>query len=170
MDALRPNRMLVILAHPNDERFAVGETLAKYADQGIQVVLLAATRGEEGIPGAKPDLLRAAERQGIEVHYLDYPQEELSAVDLGRLLEHIACWIDTVQPQVVLTCGPDGISGLPDHVAISRVVTQIVEQYFPEICLLYLAPTKARELGYRVAHSIGTARELMECFVKQEPE
>ena len=43
-------RMLVILAHPDDESFAIGGTLAKYAHQGVQVVLLCATRGEAGIP------------------------------------------------------------------------------------------------------------------------
>ena len=50
MNGLKPNRMLVILAHPDDESFAVGGTLARYAHEGIQVVLLTATRGEIGIP------------------------------------------------------------------------------------------------------------------------
>ncbi len=55
MSELRPKRMLVILAHPNDESFTVGGTLAKYAHQDVQIILLCATRGESGIPGVSPE-------------------------------------------------------------------------------------------------------------------
>ncbi len=51
MRKIKPKRMLVILAHPDDESFAAGGTLAKYAHQDVQVILLCATRGEAGIPG-----------------------------------------------------------------------------------------------------------------------
>ena len=40
------------------------------------------------------------------------------------LAESMAWWIDLVQPQVILTFGPEGVSGHPDHVTISHVVTQ----------------------------------------------
>lgn len=162
MKNLKPNRMLVILAHPDDESFAVGGTLAKYAHQGIQVVLLTATRGEAGIPGTKPEaageireleLLRAAKHLGIEVYFLDYQDGELSTADPEKLLAHIACWIDTVQPQVILTFGPDGVSGHPDHVTISHIVTQTVEQFFKDVCLLYIAPSEATVLGCGVSTS-----------------
>ena len=162
MKNLEPNRMLVILAHPDDESFAVGGTLAKYAHQGIQVVLLTATRGEVGIPGTEPEtagkirekeLLQAAKHLGIEVHFLDYQDGDLSKVNPQKLLEHIACWIDTVQPQVILTFGPDGVSGHPDHVTISNTVTQVVEQFFPKVCLLYIAPSEATVLGCGVSAS-----------------
>ncbi len=156
MKNLTPNRMLVILAHPDDESFNMGGTIAKYAHQGIEVVLLTATRGEIGIPGVEPEkagaireqeLLQAARHLGIRVYFLDYQDGELAAADPWKLLEHIACWIDTVQPQVILTFGPDGISGHPDHVAISHAVTQAVEQYFPNICLLYIALSEETAIG-----------------------
>ena len=76
MNDIKPQRMLVILAHPDDESFAAGGTLAKYAHQGVQVILLCATRGEAGISGVNPseagevrerELRRAAEHLGIEV-------------------------------------------------------------------------------------------------------
>ena len=162
MNELKPNRMLVVLAHPDDESFAVGGTLAKYAHEGIQVILLCATRGEAGISGVAPEkagkireleLLRAAKYLGIEVHFLDYKDGELSKTNSRELLEHIACWIDTVQPQVVLTFGPDGVSGHPDHVTISNSVTQAVEQFFPKVCLLYIAPSEATVLGCGVSSS-----------------
>lgn len=155
-----PNRMLVILAHPDDESFAVGGTLAKLSHQGIEVILLTATRGEIGIPGLEPgkagaireqELLRAAKYLGIRVYFLDYRDGELSTVDPWKLIEHIACWIDTVQPQVIITFGPDGVSGHPDHVAISLAVTQIVEQFYPNICLVYIAPSEATAMGCGVS-------------------
>lgn len=43
--------LLVVLAHPDDESFPLGGTLAKYAAEGVRVVLVSATRGEAGIPG-----------------------------------------------------------------------------------------------------------------------
>lgn len=163
MNELKPKRMLAILAHPDDESFAIGGTLAKYAHQGIQVILLTATRGEVGIPGTKPkaageirehELLRAAKHLGIEVYFLDYQDGELATANPGKLLEHIACWIDTVQPQVILTFGPDGVSGHPDHVTVSHIVTRAVEKFFPNICLLYIAPSEATVLGCGVSGSI----------------
>jgi LmbE family N-acetylglucosaminyl deacetylase len=42
--------LLVILAHPDDESFAIGGTLAKYAAAGARITLICATRGEAGIP------------------------------------------------------------------------------------------------------------------------
>lgn len=156
MNGLKPNRMLVILAHPDDESFAVGGTLARYAHEGIQVVLLTATRGEIGIPDIEPEtaaaireleLEQAVTYLGAEIHFLGYRDGELSKTDPWKLLENVACWIDTVQPQVILTFGPDGVSGHPDHVAISNIVTQAVERFFPEVCLLYIAPSEATELG-----------------------
>jgi N-acetyl-1-D-myo-inositol-2-amino-2-deoxy-alpha-D-glucopyranoside deacetylase len=79
MNEIKPNRMLAILAHPDDESFAIGGTLAKYAHQDVQVVLLCATRGEAGIPGITPEeagairereLRKAAQHMGIEVYFL----------------------------------------------------------------------------------------------------
>ena len=168
MNELEPKRMLVILAHPDDESFAVGGTLAKYTHQDVQVILLCATRGEAGIPGAKPEevgaireqeLREAAKHLGIEVYFLGYKYGELSDVDPGKLLEHIACWIDMVLPQVILTFGPDGVSGHPDHVTVSHIVTRLVEQFFPDPWLLYIAPSEATVLGCGVSSSNSSGEE-----------
>lgn len=168
MIKLEPKRMLVILAHPDDESFAVGGTLAKYAHQGVQVVLLCATRGEAGVPGAKPEeageireqeLRNAAEHLGIEVYFLGYQDGELSKVNPATLLENITCWIGLVQPQVILTFGPDGISGHPDHVTVSHIVTQAVDTFFPDYWLLYIAPSEATVLGCGVPSSKSSGDE-----------
>jgi len=162
MNDIKPQRMLVILAHPDDESFAAGGTLAKYAHQGVQVILLCATRGEAGISGANPseagevrehELRRAAEHLGIEVYFLGYPDGELVNTNPAMLLETISCWIDLVQPQVILTFGPEGVSGHPDHVTISNIVTQVYDQFYKKGLLLYIRPSEATVLGCGVSSS-----------------
>lgn len=162
MNELQPKRMLVILAHPDDESFAVGGTLAKYAHQDVQVILLCATRGEAGIPGVSPseageirerELRRAANHLGIEVYLSGFPDGQLANTDPETLLEHIACWIDLVQPQVILTFGPEGVSGHPDHVTISQIVTQAYDLSYKKGLLLYIRPSEATALGCGVTYS-----------------
>lgn len=160
--------MLAVFAHPDDESFGAGGTLAKYAHQDVQVVLLCVTRGEAGIPGVKPEeagnirtreLRQAAEHLGIEVYFLDYPDGELALTKPETLLEMIACWIDLVQPQVILTFGPDGVSGHPDHITISNIVTQAYDRCFKKGLLLYIYPSAATILGCGVS-STNTPSEL----------
>lgn len=140
----------------------MGGTLAKYIHQGVQVILLCATRGEAGIPGIKSDeagkireqeLRQAAKHLGIEVYFLDYQEGNLANADQDKLSEYIACWIYTVDPQVILTFGPDGIFGHTDHVTISKIVKRVVKKYFPRIWLFYLAPSEATVLGCGVSSS-----------------
>jgi LmbE family N-acetylglucosaminyl deacetylase len=160
---VREKRMLAIFAHPDDESFGAGGTLAKYASQDVQVVLLCLTRGEAGIPGVKPkeagsirtrELRQAAEHLGIEVYFLDYPDGGLARTNSQTLLEMIACWIDLIQPQVVLTFGPEGVSGHPDHITISHIVTEAYDLVYKKGVLLYIYPSEATELGCGVSVSI----------------
>lgn len=85
-----PNTMLVILAHPDDESFSVGGTLAKFATHGVRVILICATRREAGVSGMKPEdageiregeLREAAKHLGIEVYLLDYRDGGLLGMD-----------------------------------------------------------------------------------------
>jgi LmbE family N-acetylglucosaminyl deacetylase len=156
MSDLKPKRMLVILAHPDDESFATGGTLAKYALQDVQVILLCATRGEAGIPGINPkeagelrerELRKAAEHLGIDVHMLGYLDGKLASMDPRILLEMIASWIDLIKPQVIITFGPEGVSGHPDHITISHIVTQAYDEFYKKGILLYIRPSEATALG-----------------------
>jgi LmbE family N-acetylglucosaminyl deacetylase len=51
---MREQSLLVVLAHPDDESFPIGGTLAKYAAEGTHITLISATRGEAGIPWISP--------------------------------------------------------------------------------------------------------------------
>src|SRR5215211_4532400 len=66
----QPARLMVVLAHPDDEALTVGGTLAKYAAAGVEITLLVATRGERGWRGnsaADPGLRRMGEIREREV-------------------------------------------------------------------------------------------------------
>ncbi len=130
-------RLLGLFAHPDDESRIVGGTLAKYADEGVAVSLLIATRGEEGSCGEPPlctpeELPRVREAELREacailgVHdlaILDYRDGTLAAVDRIDLTGHLVAAIRRTRPQVVLTFGPEGRTLHPDHIAIHEAVT-----------------------------------------------
>ncbi len=156
-----PKRMLAIFAHPEDESFAAGGMLAKYAREGVRVVLLCLTKGEAGIPGMPPkfagsiragELRRAEEMLGIEVYILSYTDGKLASMDTRELLEAISTWIDLVQPQVIVTFGPEGVSGHPDHIAVSKLVTEVYDRCYRKGMLLYIHPSEATALGCGVTN------------------
>ena len=136
---MRTPRLMAILAHPDDESLGVGGTLAKYASEGIEVFLLTATRGDGGRyrgfppndpqhPGAaalgkirESELHAAALVLGIrEVSLLDYRDGHLDGANAREVIAAIAKHLRRVQPDVVITFGPDGAYGHPDHIAISQ--------------------------------------------------
>jgi N-acetylglucosamine malate deacetylase 2 len=152
-----PNTLLVITAHPDDESFPMGGTLAKYAGEGVRVVLVSATSGEAGIPGMQPnqaaalrknELRTAAAILGVaRLEFLDYPDGNLAAADAGEVVSRLVAIIEKEAPQVVVTFGPDGISGHPDHIAIYRFTRQAVRQARIKAQLYYLAPSEATQQG-----------------------
>ena len=128
-------KLMCILAHPDDESLGMGGTLARYAKEGIETYLLTATRGERGRFGdaaVRPSLqavgevreaeLRAAGRElGIrEIHFLDYIDGDLDRANPIEVQGKIVPFIRRIKPDIVLTFGPDGAYGHPDHIAISQ--------------------------------------------------
>jgi len=155
-------RLLAIFAHPDDESFGAGGLLAKYAHQGVRVIMLSATCGDAGIEGVsskeaskirRGELLCAANQLGGEAYCLGYPDGKLAETNQNMLLEHIASWIYLVQPQVIITFGPDGISGHPDHITISHMVTKAYDRCYNKGMLLYIHPSEATVLGCGVSES-----------------
>lgn len=134
-------RLMCVLAHPDDESLGTGGTLAKYAAEGVETYLVTATRGERGRfgeGGERPDpevvgktreaeLLAAAKELGLrEVKLLGYPDGALDTVDPAAAQETIAGHLRRVRPQVVMTFGPEGLYGHPDHIAISQLTTAAI--------------------------------------------
>jgi LmbE family N-acetylglucosaminyl deacetylase len=127
--------ILLVFAHPDDETSAAGGTTAKYVSQGYTVDLVTATGGEKGTRLEVPDgvetaTVRASEQRdaatitGVrDIYLLGYIDGELMEADFNEVTEKILEVMEKVQPQLVITFGPDGISGHPDHVAIGKAAT-----------------------------------------------
>jgi LmbE family N-acetylglucosaminyl deacetylase len=149
--------LLVILAHPDDESFPMGGTLAKYAAEGAQVTLICATRGEAGIPGLssettgqirEDELHTAAAALGLaEVRLLGYHDGQLAQAEPEQVIGQLVKMMQEIQPQVVITFGPNGISGHPDHLAIHHFTTQAFDRAELPGRLFYLAPSEATLQG-----------------------
>jgi len=131
-------KLLAILAHPDDESLGFGGTLARYAAEGVGTYLVTATRGERGRFGSlgksgdpvqvgrvrETELREAAAVLGIrEASILNYPDGGVDAVPAATAIRAIASHIRRIRPNVIVTFGPDGAYGHPDHIAISQFAT-----------------------------------------------
>lgn len=162
--------LLAVFAHPDDETFRPGGTLAMLARHGVGVHVLTATRGQAGSCGDPPlctqeELPAVRERElrcacsvlGLgPPRLLDYQDGHLSEVDPEEVTEHILTAATEVHPQVLLTFGPDGLSGHADHMAIGRCAAEAYARS-TEIAVLYtLAVPRnlAEQLEMRQVHSL----------------
>ena len=128
-------RILFLMAHPDDETFGPGGTIARYAHSGEEVRLATATRGEAGMIGDPPvtdrehlgevrarELLAAAEILGLaEVHFLGFVDGQLASVPREQLVERVVELIRRVRPHVLAGFGPEGVSRHPDHKVMCEV-------------------------------------------------
>ena len=142
--------LLAVFAHPDDEAYRPGGALALLAWRGVGVHLLTATRGESGSCGDPPlcrpgELSIVRERElrcacatlGIEPpRILDYEDGHLSEIVPEEIVAQILGVVDVVRPQIILTFGPDGLSGHPDHVAIGRYAAEAFDRA-PQVSALY---------------------------------
>ncbi len=143
-------RLLASLAHPDDETFGPGGTLAHYAQHGTEVHLICATRGEVGT--VDPELLQhasdvaelrqaeldcAAQALGLtEVYQLGYRdsgmpgtadnehKEALAAADPETVVEQVTKIIRKVRPQVIITFDPIGGYFHPDHIRMHEATVE----------------------------------------------
>jgi LmbE family N-acetylglucosaminyl deacetylase len=134
-------RLMAVLAHPDDESLGLGGTLATYAARGVETYVVTATRGERGryftnenrpddaeVGRVRDAELRAAARElGVrDVTLLDYLDGELDRADPVEAVGRIVAQLRRVRPQVVVTFDPFGAYGHPDHVAICQLTTAAV--------------------------------------------
>ena len=132
--------ILSVWAHPDDESYCCGGLMADAVRRGHRVVCVSATRGELGStdearwpPGRQLAEVRSRELEqclailGItEHHWLDYPDGGCADVDDDEAVARIRAIAEDVQPDTVLTFGPDGATWHPDHIAVSRWATAAV--------------------------------------------
>lgn len=143
-------RLMAIFAHPDDETFSIGGTLARIAAEEVEITLVVATRGEEGeiAPAVEADrsnlgdvreveLNCAAQALGVDrLHILGYRDSGMEGTSAN---EHSQAFINAPaeevifqlvglirenRPNVVITFEPNGGYGHPDHIAIHRYTRQ----------------------------------------------
>ncbi|MDT2257851.1 PIG-L family deacetylase [Paenibacillus larvae] len=135
-------KLLFVFAHPDDESFGCGGTIPKYHHAGASISLVSATSGCKGKPGPfqlttreekakhrEGELQRACGILGVDKLILyRYLDGEVNQVGKKELTDRIAATILEEAPDVIVTFPPDGISGHPDHIAISFAVQRAVQQ------------------------------------------
>ena len=143
-------RLLACFAHPDDEAFPIGGSLAAHSSRGVNIRLITATSGEEGevrSPGlAIPDGLGSLRREelscsvhtlGLQSHQVlgyrdsgmagtpaNYLPEAFINIPQEEIVGILVREIRTFRPQVVLTFEPGGLYGHPDHIAICKHATK----------------------------------------------
>jgi LmbE family N-acetylglucosaminyl deacetylase len=151
---MTPQTILAILAHPDDESFGMGGTLAHYARKGDNVYLVCATRGEAGVMDPEhlgnfkttadkreAELRCAAQTLGLkEVFFLDYrdsgmpgtPENKHLNAQINHSVEEVAGkvvkYIRELKPEIVLTFDPIGGYRHPDHIHIQKAATLAFEK------------------------------------------
>jgi LmbE family N-acetylglucosaminyl deacetylase len=133
--------VLAVFAHPDDER-VIGPLLSRLSREGREVHLVIATDGSKGIRDhagipAGPALAAArkleaecsAKRLGVrQLHLLGLEDGGLASfATLGRLRTELTSLIERVKPSVIITFGPEGGTGHPDHRLVGNVTTQIIQ-------------------------------------------
>jgi LmbE family N-acetylglucosaminyl deacetylase len=171
--------ILAVFAHPDDER-VIGPLLSKLAREGRETHLVIATDGSQGIRDyakipAGPRLAAArtkeaqcaANRLGVrKLHLLGLPDGGLASFDvLSKLRRDLAAIIDSVKPVAIITFGPEGGTGHPDHRLVGDVASQIIESdsRYSNIDLLYASlPTERLRTAPRANPTVnGMAQSLL---------
>jgi LmbE family N-acetylglucosaminyl deacetylase len=159
-----PVRLLGVWAHPDDEAYLSAGLMARVAAAGGHVTCLTATHGEQGVPDDDPRprdavaRMRAAElRAGLaaagahSLRLLGHPDGSCDAVPHEHGVAAVARAIAETRPDVIVTFGPDGITGHPDHLAVHRWATDAWRRT-GRGALLYATMTEAFLDRHRTLH------------------
>lgn len=137
---ISPGGLAAVFAHPDDESFGCAGALALAHDAGRTTRLLVATRGEAGTPDGSSDPRLAEDREaelicaariiGLdEVSLLEgYADGGVADQPFDALVAEIAEWLADRRPDAVITFGPHGVTGHPDHIVVGNATRWAVER------------------------------------------
>lgn len=124
--------IMCVFAHPDDETFTMGGIMAAALKNGQRVICVTATRGELGLQDEKrwpaeqlgdirtSELKAALHILGVgDLHLFDYSDGGCSEADSDEAVAKLSDLLNEYKPDTVMTFGPDGMTGHPDHVAVS---------------------------------------------------
>ena len=154
-DAAHLGTVLGIWAHPDDEAFLSAGLMAAARDAGNRVVCVTATLGEHGTddPGGWPPARLGAVREHelqaslaaldvAEHHLLGLADGALAAQPAQVITRQLVRIIDIVEPDTIVTFGPDGMTGHEDHQTVSAWATAAHAAAAPDARLLYATTTE----------------------------
>ena len=159
-----PRRLLGVWAHPDDEAYLSAGLMARVRATGGRVTVVTATRGEKGTSdpadydhdhfGAlrETELRCSLATLGVDdVRFLELRDGECDVADDQAAVAAIADVIAEIRPEVIVTFGPDGMTGHPDHRAVSRWTTEASRRVETGE-LLYAAVTHDWAVRHRRMH------------------
>jgi len=180
------NKVLVVLAHPDDPEFFCGATIAKWAKEGKHIRYCLLTCGDKGSddPSATPEQLCATRHEeqanaarvlGVtDLVWLDYPDGELVPTLEARL--SAAREIRKFKPDIVVTCDPTrvitafGTINHPDHRAAGQIALDAImpgagnRMYFTELLAEGLEPHQVKEVYIAGAEQPDTVIDVTDVF------
>lgn len=130
-------KVLCVFAHPDDESFGPGGTIAMLSSLGCEIHLMCATKGQLGANNGddetslvrERELLKAAEILGIhQVEFGDFEDGKLCNQQLGELEKFVSAKILKFRPDLIMTFDLSGVSGHLDHMAVASAVTKSFNQ------------------------------------------
>jgi len=142
-DSEPPSALVFVYAHPDDE-VTVGPLLPHYAKRGMEVYLVCVTSGQQGdmntdIPAGdelgaarEAELTAAAMQYGINpprfLRFQDGELDALSDAQIDDLRTQLRDIFEEAGAQIVITFGPDGMTGHADHIAVGAITTELVAE------------------------------------------
>lgn len=167
-------KLLAVFAHPDDEAFGPGGTIAKYAATDVDIHLLCATKGEEGewdeehklrtkneelktknqinIEHVREkELQKSAKILGVKsVEFMGFTDGRLCNAVYHDVAQKIIDKITMFKPHVIVTMDRLGVSGHLDHIAISMMTTYaFIKTKFPRKLYYHCLPREWRSLRMR---------------------
>ncbi|MGB7341442.1 MAG: PIG-L family deacetylase [Phototrophicaceae bacterium] len=135
---INEQRILAVYAHPDDECYCSGGTLAKYNASNAETMVISATKGQAGQINdtrvatrttlgqlREQELYKSCEQLNVShVACWNYMDGALKDADWRQLVGDVVYAIRQFRPHIVLTFGLDGAYGHPDHIAIGEATTQ----------------------------------------------
>lgn len=149
--------ILSVWAHPDDETFTSAGIMTTAIQNGQRVVCVTATKGEEGCQDElrwprerlgdirTQELAEALRIMGVtEHHYLGCFDGECKSVEHTDIIPKLQAIVESVKPDTILTFGPEGLTGHPDHQTVSGWVDEVVE-FLPSKPVVYHVVEEARQ-------------------------
>ncbi len=173
--ALKKDRIAICLAHPDDE-FMTNGTIAMLCDAGYPVTVIYATSGEAGLDvsghGLKGESLSktrevevadALKILGVEAPpvFLRYKDGHLPE-SREQLEDSLTKLFSELKPDLVITFGPDGVTGHTDHIAVCSAATAAFDDQKSCKTLLNFAVSQTRKADLQKCSDIDYVENFFE--------